>query len=153
MAGDDRSEAVLDRIKTHSRPSELRITDIRCADIVGAPFTSSLNKIYTNQGIVGLGEVRDGASKTFVLMLKSRLLGENPCDVDRLFRRIKQFGARLIQRRRMIAGGNFYLNHVVPGYWCAFATASLSSSPMPGRSVRLMWPSLMISPTSAIVAQ
>ena len=25
-------------------------------------------------------------------MLKSRLLGENPCDVDRLFRRIKQFG-------------------------------------------------------------
>jgi L-alanine-DL-glutamate epimerase-like enolase superfamily enzyme len=25
-------------------------------------------------------------------MLKDRLLGENPCDVDRLFRRIKQFG-------------------------------------------------------------
>ena len=25
-------------------------------------------------------------------MLKSRLLGENPCDIDRLFRRIKQFG-------------------------------------------------------------
>ena len=25
-------------------------------------------------------------------MLKSRLLGENPCDVDRLFRRVKQFG-------------------------------------------------------------
>ena len=49
-------------------------------------------KIYTNQGIVGLGEVRDGASKTYALMLKSRLLGENPCDVDRLFRRIKQFG-------------------------------------------------------------
>ena len=83
---------VLDRVNTHSRPSELRITDIRCADIVGAPFTSSLLKIYTNQGIVGLGEVRDGASKTFALMLKSRLLGENPCDVDRLFRRIKQFG-------------------------------------------------------------
>jgi L-alanine-DL-glutamate epimerase-like enolase superfamily enzyme len=51
-----------------------------------------LLKIYTNQGIVGLGEVRDGASKAFALMLKSRLLGENPCDVDRLFRRIKQFG-------------------------------------------------------------
>jgi len=25
-------------------------------------------------------------------MLKSRLLGENPCDIDRLFRKIKQFG-------------------------------------------------------------
>ncbi len=81
-----------DTVNTLSRPSDLRITDIRCADIVGAPFASSLIKITTNQGIVGLGEVRDGASKTFALMLKSRLLGENPCDIDRLFRRIKQFG-------------------------------------------------------------
>jgi L-alanine-DL-glutamate epimerase-like enolase superfamily enzyme len=89
----DRPEEALNRVNTFSRPSELRITDMRVADIVGAPFTSSLLKIYTNQGIVGLGEVRDGASRTFALMLKSRLLGENPCDVDRLFRRIKQFGA------------------------------------------------------------
>ena len=85
-------EEALDRVNTNSRPSELRITDLRVAEIVGAPFTSALLKIYTNQGIVGLGEVRDGASATFALMLKSRLLGENPCDVDRLFRRIKQFG-------------------------------------------------------------
>ena len=86
------SEQALDRVNTNSKPSELRITDVRFADIVGAPFTSSLMKIYTNQGIVGLGEVRDNGSKTFALMLKSRLLGENPCDVDRLFRRVKQFG-------------------------------------------------------------
>jgi len=79
-------------VRTASRPSELRITDIRVAEIVGAPFTSALLKIYTNQGIVGLGEVRDGASATYALMLKSRLIGENPCDIDRLFRRIKQFG-------------------------------------------------------------
>jgi L-alanine-DL-glutamate epimerase-like enolase superfamily enzyme len=92
MTVDETDPKAVDRINTHSRPAELRITDIRCADIVGAPFKSSLLKIYTNQGIVGLGEVRDGASKTFALMLKSRLLGENPCDVDRLFRRIKQFG-------------------------------------------------------------
>ncbi len=51
-----------------------------------------LIRIDTNQGISGLGEVRDGASPTYALMLKSRLLGENPCDVDRLFRKIKQFG-------------------------------------------------------------
>jgi L-alanine-DL-glutamate epimerase-like enolase superfamily enzyme len=85
-------EQALDRVNTSSRPSSLRITDMRVAEIVGAPFRSALLKIYTNQGIVGLGEVRDGASKTFALLLKSRLLGENPCDVDRLFRRIKQFG-------------------------------------------------------------
>src|SRR5216110_1105691 len=82
----------LNRVNTNSKPSELRITDMRVAEIVGAPFTSALLKIYTNQGIVGLGEVRDGASATYALMLKSRLLGENPCDVDRLFRKIKQFG-------------------------------------------------------------
>ena len=85
-------DEALNRVTTNSRPSELRITDIRVAEIVGAPFTSALLKIYTNQGLVGLGEVRDGASATFALMLKSRLLGENPCDIDRLFRRIKQFG-------------------------------------------------------------
>jgi len=49
-------------------------------------------KLYTNQDVVGIGEVRDGASARYALMLKSRLLGENPCDVDRLFRKIKQFG-------------------------------------------------------------
>ena len=39
--------------------SDLRITDIRVAEIVGAPFTSALLKIYTNQGLVGFGEVRE----------------------------------------------------------------------------------------------
>ncbi|MBZ9766998.1 mandelate racemase/muconate lactonizing enzyme family protein [Mesorhizobium sp. CA6] len=92
MPKTDAADEALNRVNTNSRPSELRITDMRVAEIVGAPFTSALLKIYTNQGIVGLGEVRDGASATYALMLKSRLLGENPCDVDRLFRRIKQFG-------------------------------------------------------------
>ena len=92
MATANIAETVADNVRTASSPSELRITDMRVAEIVGAPFTSALIKIYTNQGIVGLGEVRDGASATYALMLKSRLLGENPCDVDRLFRRIKQFG-------------------------------------------------------------
>jgi L-alanine-DL-glutamate epimerase-like enolase superfamily enzyme len=86
------AEQALDRVQTSSRPSELRITDMRVAEITGAPFNSVLVKIFTNQGLVGLGEVRDGASATYALMLKSRLLGENPCDIDRLFRRIKQFG-------------------------------------------------------------
>ncbi len=73
-------------------PSTLRITDMRFADIDGAPKRCTLLKIYTNQGIVGYGEVRDASSKTYALMLKSLLLGENPCNVDRLFHKIKQFG-------------------------------------------------------------
>jgi hypothetical protein len=41
------SEEALNRVNTNSKPSELRITDMRVADIVGAPFRSSLLKIYT----------------------------------------------------------------------------------------------------------
>src|SRR6478736_4303303 len=104
----DVADEALNRVNSSSKPSELRITDMRVAEIVGAPFTSALLKIYTNQGIVGLGEVRDGASATYALMLKSRLLGENPCDIDRLFRRIKQFGGA---GRQIPRQGAYLLRH------------------------------------------
>ena len=89
--------SAVDHIRTHSRPSDLKITDIRFADIGRAPTHCILLKVFTNQGLVGFGEVRDGASRTYAAMLKGRLLGENPCDVDRLFRRIKQFGGHARQ--------------------------------------------------------
>lgn len=73
-------------------PNSLRITDMRFVDIEGAPKRCTILKIMTNQGLEGYGEVRDASSKTYALMLKSRILGENPCDVDRIFRKIKQFG-------------------------------------------------------------
>ncbi len=76
----------------NSRPSELKITDLRTVHLSRAPFHSHLVRLDTNQGISGYGEIRDGASTSYALMLKSRLLGENPCDIDRLFRQIKQFG-------------------------------------------------------------
>ena len=85
----DAHEQTLDNVNTASRPSDLKITDMR---LVKAGVGGPILKVETNQGIHGLGEVRDGASKTFALMLKSRILGENPCDVDRVFRKIKQFG-------------------------------------------------------------
>lgn len=77
---------------THSQPSELKITDMRIAVLGHANWRWPIIRLDTNQGLVGWGEVRDGASARYALMLKSRLLGENPCDVDRLFRKIKQFG-------------------------------------------------------------
>ena len=85
-------EAATAYVNTNSKPSDLKITDLRVATIKGAPMTDPIIRIDTNQGIYGLGEVRDGASKTYALMLKSRLLGENPCSVDKVFRKIKQFG-------------------------------------------------------------
>ena len=79
-------------MNSYGNPSELRITDLRVTNIDGIPKHCILVKIYTNQGIVGYGEVRDASSATYALMLKSRLIGENPCNVDKLFRRIRQFG-------------------------------------------------------------
>lgn len=81
-----------DNIRTTSHPSDLRITDLRTATVGWNGWRFPIIRIDTNQGLSGYGEVRDGASKTFALMLKSRLLGENPCNVDKLFRKIKQFG-------------------------------------------------------------
>lgn len=72
--------------------SELKITDIRVANIDGLPKHMILLKVYTNSGIVGFGEVRDASSATYALMLKGRLLGENPLNVEKIFNRIKQFG-------------------------------------------------------------
>lgn len=79
---------VLQNVNTRSRPSELKITDLRVATIRNI----SLVRIDTNQGISGYGETYTASSKTYPLFLKSRILGQNPCDVDLLFRKLKQFG-------------------------------------------------------------
>jgi L-alanine-DL-glutamate epimerase-like enolase superfamily enzyme len=91
---DETLDALPQNTNTRSRPSDLKITDLRIATVTRAPMTCPLIRIDTNQGIYGLGEVRDGASKNYALILKSRLLGENPCNVDKVFRKIKQFGGQ-----------------------------------------------------------
>ena len=83
---------VQSNVRRASEPSALKITDLRVAVVAGAPMTCPLIRLDTNQGIAGYGEVRDGATETYALMLKSRIVGENPCHVDRVFRKIKQFG-------------------------------------------------------------
>lgn len=89
---DETLEAALQNVKTNSKPSDLKITDLRVAVIGPAPMRCPVIRIDTNQGISGWGEVRDGGSKNYALILKSRILGENPCNVDKVFRKIKQFG-------------------------------------------------------------
>jgi L-alanine-DL-glutamate epimerase-like enolase superfamily enzyme len=81
-------EALPQNTNTNSKPSDLKITDLRTISL----RSSHIIRIDTNQGIYGLGEVRDGASKVYALMLKSRILNENPCNVERIFKKIKQFG-------------------------------------------------------------
>ena len=83
------TESLESNVNTYSRPSQLQITDLRVVNLQGR---ISIVRIDTNQGLSGYGEVRDGATPTYALMLKSRILGENPCNVDKVFRKIKQFG-------------------------------------------------------------
>lgn len=85
------TDALLDRVRTASNPTALRITDIRVATVMGHGYYPIL-RIDTNQGITGLGEVRDGASPDTALRLKHLLVGQNPCNVDYLFKSIKTFG-------------------------------------------------------------
>jgi len=80
-------------VNTNSSPSALRITDLRVAVVTKpGPSPCPIIRLDTNQGVYGLGEVRDGASPTYALFLKSRLLNENPLNITFLFQKIKQFG-------------------------------------------------------------
>ena len=85
---------------TCSSPRDLRITDMQICEIYQRPNAHWINyiiRIDTNQGVSGYGEVRDGASALYAKMLKRVILGENPCNIDKIFRRIQQFGGRARQ--------------------------------------------------------
>lgn len=97
-------EAYPKNVNTNSKPSELKITDLRVATIVKpGPGPNPIIRIDTNQGVYGLGEVRDGASATYALFLKSRLIGENPLQLDKIWRKIKQFGGHARQAGGVVA--------------------------------------------------
>jgi L-alanine-DL-glutamate epimerase-like enolase superfamily enzyme len=81
------------KVQRASSPSELKITDMRYA-LTSVMGGTAIIRIDTNQGIYGLGEVRDGADPRYALMLKSRILGLNPCNVEMIFKIIKQFGGQ-----------------------------------------------------------
>jgi len=90
---EDTIAQTISRVQQASTPSDLKITDMRYAltTVLGG---TAIIRIDTNQGIYGLGEVRDGADPRYALMLKSRILGLNPCNVEMIFKIIKQFGGQ-----------------------------------------------------------
>jgi L-alanine-DL-glutamate epimerase-like enolase superfamily enzyme len=76
-----------------SSPADLKITDLRVAQKgYGGSFASRIIKIYTNQGLTGIGDIRDGTDQRFALFLKSKIVGLNPCNVEMIFKVIKQYG-------------------------------------------------------------
>jgi hypothetical protein len=83
----DARQAFSNGLNTNSSPSTLKVADLRVATIVKpGPSPCPIIRIDTNQGVYGLGEVRDGASTTYALFLKSRIVGENPLQLDKIFR-------------------------------------------------------------------
>ena len=59
----------------------------------GASGGTIIVRIDTNQGISGYGQtINDGPQPNYVLTHKSRVVGENPCNVDKIFRKMKMHG-------------------------------------------------------------
>ncbi len=84
------------KVNRYSAPSDLKITDMRYC-VTSVMGRTAIIRIDTNQGIYGLGEVRDAADERYALFLKSRILGENPCNVELIFKKIRQFGGQARQ--------------------------------------------------------
>ena len=76
MKEPDSAGAVAENVvRRGSEPSALKITDVRVATIQ-AQGLHPLLRIDTNQGVYGLGEVRDGGHPDTALRLKPLLVGQ-----------------------------------------------------------------------------
>ncbi len=89
----NKMERVEKAAKTYSRPSELKITDLRVTR-VAAPYDYILIRIDTNQGVYGIGESHEASHIENVLQYKSILVGENPLNVDMLHKAMKPHGGQ-----------------------------------------------------------
>ena len=74
----------------NSAPSQLRITDMRSV-LVASNFDYPIIRIDTNQGVYGLGEVRDAGREGTALVLKPHLIGKNPLNVEPILDRLRIF--------------------------------------------------------------
>jgi L-alanine-DL-glutamate epimerase-like enolase superfamily enzyme len=77
-------------INKYSAPSDLKITDIRACR-VAANFDYPIVKLYTNQDVYGLGEVRDAGLESSALVFKPLLVGRNPLDISGILRTLRPY--------------------------------------------------------------
>ena len=76
--------------RTWSRPTKLKITDIRGCT-VASNFDYPIIKIYTNQDVYGLGEVRDAGHLGQALILKPYLVGKDPLDIEGIMESLRPY--------------------------------------------------------------
>src|SRR3974377_1936997 len=72
-------------VNRNSAPSALKITDMRACR-VAANYDYPIVRLDTNQGVYGLGEVRDAGVEGIALILKHHILGKNPLDIEGVLR-------------------------------------------------------------------
>jgi L-alanine-DL-glutamate epimerase-like enolase superfamily enzyme len=80
-------------VNKSSAPSALRITDMRACR-VAANYDYPIIKLYTNQDVYGLGEVRDAGVEGIALILKAHIVGKNPLDIEGVLRTIRPFAGQ-----------------------------------------------------------
>jgi L-alanine-DL-glutamate epimerase-like enolase superfamily enzyme len=76
---------------TAPKPTNLRITDLKCAIIGSSPIV----RITTNQGISGYGEAEKAKNylKPYIMFYKDYLINEDPTDVERVMLKIRRLGS------------------------------------------------------------
>jgi L-alanine-DL-glutamate epimerase-like enolase superfamily enzyme len=77
-------------VNRNSSPSQLKITDMRSV-LVASNFDYPIIRIDTNQGVYGLGEVRDSGREGAALVLKPHLVGKNPLNIEPLLDQLRNF--------------------------------------------------------------
>ena len=84
----------------NSAPSQLKITGMRSV-LVASNYDYPIIRVDTNQGVYGLGEVRDAGREGTALVLKPHLVGRNPLAIEPILDTIRNFA----NHQRM--GGGF----------------------------------------------
>jgi galactonate dehydratase len=84
--------AAVQKQSLYSAPSNLKITDVKCAYIRGGH--SLFVKVFSNQDIIGHGEAVDATPGTYhlVQMLGRRIKDQNPLNMHRIFEGMRRRG-------------------------------------------------------------
>ncbi|MFP4093742.1 MAG: mandelate racemase/muconate lactonizing enzyme family protein [Cyclobacteriaceae bacterium] len=85
-------ENALRRVSLMSIPSDLKITDVKCAYIRNGH--SLFVKVFTNQDVWGNGEAVDATPGTYhlVKMMGDRIKGKSPLNIHRIFEDVRRRG-------------------------------------------------------------
>jgi L-alanine-DL-glutamate epimerase-like enolase superfamily enzyme len=77
-------------VNRNSAPSQLKITDMRAIRIA-SNYDYPIIRVDTNQGVYGLGEVRDAGVEGAALLLKAHILGRNPLQIEPILDSVRNF--------------------------------------------------------------